>query len=108
WRPATPRSFDAGRIRARRRSGRVDGHLRTPRLEERGTRRRPKKRKFGMEVGRRPEDTPRFFLEPGSNEEIRFHAERSEIPGVARTIRLARGDGEMVAASRARRLSSVE
>src|SRR5439155_7611100 len=94
------RPLDLRRIGQLRQSERLERHLRASRLEERGTRRRAQERSFAMSVGRRQEDARRLLLEARPGEEIRFHPERSEVPGAVREVRLARGDGTVVIASR--------
>src|SRR5439155_23329899 len=77
-------------------------------LNQHSTRHQPKKLKLRIKISRRPKYTPLFFLKPGSNKEIHVHTKRTKIAVVPRKIRLARGDGAIVVASRAKRLSSVE
>ncbi len=61
-----------------------------------------------MGVDRREKDTRCFFLEPRPREEIRLHAEGSEIPGMVRKVRLARADGAVVVAPRGERFRAMQ
>src|SRR5256886_2573024 len=88
--------------------GREDANSRASRLGEQGPRRRAQERSFGMRVGRRQEDARRLLLEARPGEEIRFHPERSEVPGAVREVRLARGDGTVVIASRSQGLCPMQ
>src|SRR5207247_5975978 len=91
-----------------RQSARPAARLPTPGPEERGTRRRAQERSFGMSVGGREEDARRLLLEARPGKEIRFHPERSEVPGTVRQVRLARGDGAVVVASGSQGLRPME